>query len=429
MNKYYFSSLTEQSFMLICLFLTLILSLFITLIIFGTRNDKKKKYINIVIFLVLLGLLCKLTDEFSQISERKKVITLIPMPMWMLWLVIAGVNIFFILELVVLYLEGNKSLDANSIKRAIDLLPEGICYFMPDGTLKLCNLQMYRLFYMFHQKELQHLDEFNETLKNCDNISDVVRLSDERNTYLFPDGKAWRCRQNEVTDQHNNTYTEVVFYDLTVQYQKNLELKKQTEKLKEISRELTQLSDNVSTMIREKEVLAAKTQLHNQMGAGLIVVRNNLMNRDMTETAEAIKMLRQVLNDIKNNNEDTSEEGEFTKFLQDAETMGVKVNCLGELPKCKEHIKVFVLAMRECLTNSVCHAEATELTIKMDDKDGVWSIQITNNGTVPESEVIPRGGLKNLKRHTLDCGGEIKIQSQPFFALTITIPMEKEKDG
>ena len=49
------------------------------------------------------------------------------------------------------------------------------------------------------------------------------------------------------------------------------------EKLPEISRELRYLSDNVLILTREREVLAAKTKLHDQMGAGLTAIRQNLL--------------------------------------------------------------------------------------------------------------------------------------------------------
>lgn len=65
--------------------------------------------------------------------------------------------------------------------------------------------------------------------------------------------------------------------DVTKQYHEKINLTKQTEKLKEISRELRYLSDNVLILTREREVLAAKTKLHDQMGAGLTAIRQNLL--------------------------------------------------------------------------------------------------------------------------------------------------------
>lgn len=57
--------------------------------------------------------------------------------------------------------------------------------------------------------------------------------------------------------------------DVTKQYHEKINLTKQTEKLKEISRELRYLSDNVLILTREREVLAAKTKLLESDGCGI----------------------------------------------------------------------------------------------------------------------------------------------------------------
>ncbi|MFR4283392.1 MAG: hypothetical protein ACLT1Q_00980 [Anaerobutyricum soehngenii] len=82
--------------------------------------------------------------------------------------------------------------------------------------------------------------------------------------------------------------------------------------------------------------------------------------------------------------------------------------------------------MRECLTNGVCHAGATELSITMQENDDFYRIRITNNGVAPKKEVVPKGGLYNLSRHIFDYSGEMHIQSMPYFALTITFQKERE---
>ena len=86
---------------------------------------------------------------------------------------------------------------------------------------------------------------------------------------------------------------------------------------------------------------------------------------------------------------------ELDRFLQDAEVIGVKVNISGELPEQEELRRVMILAMRECLTNSVRHAGATTLHITIEKKEDSISVKITNDGRPPESEVVPKGGLHN----------------------------------
>ena len=133
-------------------------------------------------------------------------------------------------------------------------------------------------------------------------------------------GKAWKI------------YIEAVFMDVTKQYHEKITLTKQTEKLKEMSRELRYLSDNVLILTREREVLAAKTKLHDQMGAGLTAIRQNLL-QGSEDYSDAVRLLCQAVNAIWNDNQQPFGEGEFEQFLQDAKTLGVKIECRGSLPK------------------------------------------------------------------------------------------------
>lgn len=106
----------------------------------------------------------------------------------------------------------------------------------------------------------------------------------------------------------------------------------------------------------------------------------------------------------------------------------MKIECLGSLPKNEDYANIYILAMRECLTNGVCHAGATELFITMQENNDFYRIRITNNGVAPEKEVVPKGGLYNLSRHIFDHGGEMQIQSIPYFALTITFQKKERKN-
>ena len=112
--------------------------------------------------------------------------------------------------------------------------------------------------------------------------------------------------------------------------------------------------------------------------------------------------------------------------MQDAEAIGIKVNLSGELPEQEELRRVMILAMRECLTNSVRHAGATAIHITVEKKGDSVSVTITNDGRPPEAEVVPKGGLLNLYRHIIACGGTMEIQSKPSFALTVVLTAIQE---
>ena len=426
MRTFYLSSTAAQSILLAALFLTLILSLFLLIVSFTGYRDKRNRYMNMPIFLFLFILLSELTDAFSRMNKGLEYKTWLPLPLWLLWCIVASADFLLIWEIVRLRRLKRQELSRDSVKQAMDLLPSGICYFTPSGSVKLCNMQMHILFRTLSQSDLQTLTELQDALAHCDAGSGVIRLSHERQTYLFPDGKAWRYRQNVVTDEDGAVYTETIFSDMTELYHKKLELKEQIKQLNAISRELKLLSDNVLILTREKEVLSAKTKLHDYMGAGLIAMRQILRHNQTEEAANAIELLRQAVSAIKNDNTYPQGRSELDGFMHDAEAIGIKVNLSGELPEQEELRCVMILAMRECLTNSVRHAGATALHVAVEKNGDSFSMKITNDGKAPETEVVPKGGLHNLYRHIADCGGTMEIQWKPVFVLTVVLPETKE---
>ena len=426
MRSFYLSSTEAQSILLAALFLTLMLSLFLQIVSFTGYRDKRNRYMNMPIFLLLFILLSELTDAFSRMNEGIEYKTWLPLPLWLLWCIVAAADFLLIWEIVRLRRLKRQELSRDSVKQAMDLLPSGICYFTPSGSVKLCNMQMHILFRTLSQSDLQTLTELQDALAHCDAGSGVIRLSHERQTYLFPDGKAWRYRQNVVTDEDGAVYTETIFSDMTELYHKKLELKEQIKQLNAISHELKLLSDNVLILTREKEVLSAKTKLHDYMGAGLIAMRQILRHNQTEEAANAIELLRQAVSTIKNDNTYPQGRSELDGFMHDAEAIGIKVNLSGELPEQEELRCVMILAMRECLTNSVRHAGATALHVAVEKNGDSFSMKITNDGKAPETEVVPKGGLHNLYRHIADCGGTMEIQWKPVFVLTVVLPETKE---
>lgn len=426
MKSFYLSSSLAQTMLLVDLFLTLILSLFLMLAAYGRQLDNRKRFLHLSVFLFLLILLSVLADDFSRMTEGLAYKIWLPLPMWLLWFITFAADFLIIWDIAGLWRLKRQALSRDSIKQALDMLPSGICYFTPSGSVKLCNGQMDSLFRRIAQSDLQTLSELREALSECDACSGVICLSQERQTYLFPDGKAWRYRQTEVKDSDGALYTEAVFSDVTELYNKNLELKAQIKRLNAISRELKWLSDNVLILTREKEVLSAKTKLHDDMGAGLIAIRHILHHNRTEAAANAMDLFHRAVSAIKYDNTYPQGHSELDRFLQDAEAIGIKVDLSGELPEQEELRRVMILAMRECLTNSVRHAGATTIYITVEKKGDSVSVKITNDGRPPETEVVPKGGLHNLYRHIMDLGGTMEIQSKPSFTLTVVLPVIKE---
>lgn len=245
MMTFYLSSETEQSALMICLFLSLIVCVFYMFASIGRAGSWRNRILNSGAFIALLILLCITADAFDKRTEGVSVNPLLALPMWALWCIAGAAGVLFLYQTAVVIHRKSRTLGHNSVKQALDTLPSAICYFTPSGTLKLCNLQMHRLFRILAQKDLQHFNELQQALGSCDGTSSVLRLPDEMQTYLFPDGRAWRYSQTEIAVQDGTIFTEAIFSDVTELYEKGQKLKEQTKQLEKFARDLKILSDNV----------------------------------------------------------------------------------------------------------------------------------------------------------------------------------------
>lgn len=427
MTTFTSSSSVEQFFIMVALFFTMLFCLFRIMIHFEENRRSLIQYFHYGLLVFLFMVLGTLVNTLYCIEQGLNHYITLSMPMWGLWGMVCILDGYFIYE----GFKRNRQreeLNDNSIKQAMDMFPNAICYFMPSGVVKLCNLQMYRLFHCLAQTDLQFFDELQKALEECDEKSEVKRISPKGQTYLFPDGKVWLYTQSDVAAKDGITYTEAMFIDVTELYEKKIELEEQTKELKKMSVELKQLSDHVLILAKEKEVLSAKTYLHDQMGAGLVAIRQSLQQGKITgENGDAIRLFQKAVSAIKNDNEYPFERSDFAEFRKDAQSIGIEVKLNGDLPKEEEIYRVFMIAMWECLTNSARHADATELTVNIQEGDKFATIQITNNGVPPKQDIKPKGGLVNLYRNVINCGGNMEIQSQPEYALTVTIPVRRNE--
>lgn len=412
-----------MNILMVFTFLAAIFNLFY-LMLSSTMKWKLNKILNIFFFLSLFTLLNILYRYFEVFAQEGRVSFDL---VWLTWLAVISSVAVTAFQFFVWWKKSREELSDNSIKLAIDTLPIGICFFEPSGRAALCNHTMNHIYYSLTGTNLRNLQELESALDSYNSKAKAVKLSDERQTYLFPSGKVWKATFDEMTASNGITYGQVVFSDMTDLYLKSLELKKQTDELEIISKKLEFLNENISEISKDREILETKTKIHNQMGQGLLAVRQAL-NGNVTDVyaSDAVNIFKNVISSLKNEDEYSHSFMQFDDILKDAEAIGVKIVLKGDLPKHEKSCKVFVMAVHECLTNAVRHADATEIYVKTDVKNDIFSVTITNNGKTPKSDVTMKGGLLNLKSNVLSLGGAMHLQSEPDFVLTVNVPLLSE---
>ena len=68
--------------------------------------------------------------------------------------------------------------------------------------------------------------------------------------------------------------------------------------------------------------------------------------------------------------------------------------------------------------------EETEKAEGFPGKGRAEVFELENNGRLPEGEVVPRGGLLNVKNHVENAGGRMEIFTRPAFMVRIVCRAE-----
>lgn len=308
-----------------------------------------------------------------------------------------------------------KKLRVNAIKESFDQLPTAVCFFDNLGGIVLCNRQMYRLSQYLFQSDMQYFGEVKIALASPPD--GVVRLSDMEDTYRFPDKTVWQFEWTKVTDRYGEVYTQLTAADITELHRALVQLADDNRKLDEDAKKLRELSENVEAVAKEKELLAAKSAMHDSLAASITVTKQYLAG-DLGEV-DAGMVLQEWEKSIAFREAALLSAKE--KLFHDAKSSGVMVQMKGEEPKGSAADLMYV-AMQVCLNNAIQYAQATELEINIWNNADNYTVMIGNNGKQPEQTIMEGGGLTNLRYRIEAAGGTMNVQSLPKFSLIIDIP-------
>lgn len=219
----------------------------------------------------------------------------------------------------------------SSIKEGFDDLPAAVCYFTPDGIIRLCNRQMFRVYRALSGRDLQSLEELHQQVWAP---THGRRVDGKNPSFVLPDGTCWLYSEQTVFGEGVRPHVECIFSEVTDLQRQRQELLRQNQELLRMNRELRRLSENVQEMTREKEILEFKTRLHDEMGYGLTAVRQCLLQRkDPAELEASLEQMNKAVQLFRKDSETPPEENEWDVFVEDAAQLGVTVALQGPMPR------------------------------------------------------------------------------------------------
>ncbi|MBQ3215681.1 MAG: hypothetical protein IJB11_06160 [Oscillospiraceae bacterium] len=320
--------------------------------------------------------------------------------------------------------KNRKTISNTSIKEAFDNLPTGVCFFNEAGLPVLCNLAMQRFSFAVCGKDVQFVTDLEDCF--ADGFVPTNGVRKDGKVFILPDGNAWKLEKRIFIDESGNRYTQFVAADVTDLHKTRVALTEENKQLRHVQTELQRLSTNVVTVTREEEVLNTKMRVHDEMGRCLMAARKYL-REDCTESIpDSVATAWQRAASMLKYNNDVLDEDMLSQIRKTCEFVKVAFIQTGRLPQEERVAYLLTCAVRECVTNAVRYAEATELYADFSETETDATVTVTNNGKAPEGEIQEGGGLSTLRRRVERASGTMVVQSLPWFKLTVTIPKGKE---
>ena len=423
MLKVFGSCLPEYQIMLVCFFIFLTVLYMVLVICEGTWERQRKAMLQdsallIVIFLITSGL-CVRSRVFG--GEQDSMI-LFKIPYAFLFIMgicgflFAGIQMFGIFKRCRNYLR------ENAIQESLDNLPSGIVFFDGNGMPKLMNRRMHQICMNLAGRDIQNITELEEALSKP--LKEQVFFDDDLKVYGFSDGSVWKFSEKEIITTGGDRFSQFLASEVSELYQSKVLLKRENQKLQEMSAAMKELSKNVVTLTREEETLSMKMRVHDNLGYSVLAAQRMLMRESEEDRDIFLSQWKQTL-DLLNKDNESVEDEQLHRQVQDrAKFLGVKIIYTGEKIWESHIFRLLDIILLEALSNCVRHAGASELYVKFGSAEHEWGVVITDNGQKPEKNIKEGGGLSGIRKRVEQCGGTLRICSDPIFSITVKIPKE-----
>ncbi|MBR5448028.1 MAG: hypothetical protein IKV40_06360, partial [Clostridia bacterium] len=335
--------------------------------------------------------------------------------------------ISLVYSLRVLYNTFGQRIGINntSVKEAFDNLPTGVCFFNTSGLPVLCNLAMYRFSFAVSGKDVQYITDLEECL--AEDFVPMDGVKRDGKAFILPDGRVFQIERRELSQINEEDYVQFIVSDITELYGTRCELTEENSQLRKVQQELKRLSANVVTITREEEILNTKMRVHDEMGRCLVAAQKHLRDDASGEGVgeEIVTAWQRAVSMLKYNNE-ANDDDMMSQIRQTCEYINLRLIETGELTSSEDVAYVLACAVRECMTNAVRYAGADELYADFSETDQDATVVLTNNGKVPDGDIVEGGGLSTLRKRVERSGGVMTVSAAPRFKLTVTVPKNKE---
>ena len=220
-------------------------------------------------------------------------------------------------------------------------------------------------------RDLQTLTDLEQALRSP---GGGVRLRDEAaRIYEFPDGTVYHFTVRPVQDKYGIPYTEVMATDVTQLATLHAALQQENERLADANRRAKRLYDNMPDIVREEEILKMKMRVHDDIGHTLLAARRALRHEhDLARLRSEAAKWESSISLLCRARQENAAEDPLSYMQKRAAVLGATVQLRGAYPAARTTRELYALILRECTSNGVRHAGATELYADSEHRPQAW---------------------------------------------------------
>lgn len=326
---------------------------------------------------------------------------------------VSGVLLLICIRDSAVYRKSN--LTSDSIKEALDILPEGIVIGNHDGMVRLSNLKMNELCKVITS------DMLNDTGRFWNTVSQKGK--EQGGKYLMHVNESvWQFEKDKL-DIDGIIFDQITATDVTDRYKIIDELEAKNEHLQDIRRRMKAVSELSGDMFVAQEEAAARAAVHNQLGQVLLMGRHYINHRDAVDSQVVYAATKQMNQFLLGESKEAylGEEDALNQACHMADSIGVKVVINGTDTKKAIVRDLLSQAITECAANTVKHAEGNKVIVDITEDEDKSVITVTNNGKPPKNAISESGGLLSLRRNVEAIGGVMTVEYTPEFKLTLKV--------
>ena len=324
-------------------------------------------------------------------------------PVWAVWVYEAFIAVILFFAVRDTFRYRRSHVTPDSVKQAMDLLPVGVAFGDPDGTVRFRNLVMDHLSMVLTGKMLTDWHAFRTAATG----------------QLSAEDRVW---QVSIRETPGSSLTQLTATDITEQAGILADQEAKNRKLKDIRLRLEIYNRQAERLIISQELLTARMTVHDELGSVLLESRHSLSDPGSIDEELLLQALKNANTYLLREYEgDDTAVDPLAEAVSMAQAIGVKVELTGIPPAEDSPRELLAAAIRECAANAVKHADGDRLTADTRHSDTGYSFTVRSNGIPPAAPIRETGGLLSLRTLVENRRGVMRVDSSPEFRLTIVL--------